>query len=276
MARKKIAVSIVVTHILLIIICIMVLFPTFWMVSTSFKQPNELFSEGLELFPRHPTLDNYVSASTKYPIIAWFLNSTFISMAIVLGQLITSLLAAYGLARFKFPGRTIAFWLILGTLIVPFQVTMIPNYILVSKLGWLNTPWAVIVPYLASGFATFFLRQHILTLPDELFDAATIDGANSWQTLVRVITPLCKAPMFALMILLFINAWNMYFWPLLVLSKPVAQTIAIGIRQFLDAELGYAWGELSAAATLASLPTMVIYLFAQRHIINMSITSGLK
>jgi sn-glycerol 3-phosphate transport system permease protein len=276
MVPKKINFTNMLTHLILIAVCFLVLFPTFWMISTSFKFTNEMFTEYIELFPKHPTLTNYLTAFDTYPVMNWFINSIFCSVFIVLGQVITGLLAAYSLARFKFFGRNFIFMLILGTLLVPFQVTMIPNYVTVSKLHWLDTPWAVIIPYLASGFAVFFLRQHILTIPEELFDATSIDGANSFQIFHHIIIPLSKTPIFALTILLFINAWNMYFWPLLVLNSPQSQTIAIGIRQFLDAERGYDWGALTAAATLASLPTMILYMFTQRYIINMSITSGLK
>jgi sn-glycerol 3-phosphate transport system permease protein len=276
MALKKTNFTIILTHLILIVVCFLVLFPTFWMISTSFKFTNEMFTEYIELLPKNPTLINYLTAFKTYPVVNWLINSSLSSFSIVLGQIITGLLAAYSLARFKFFGRNFIFMLVLGTLLVPFQVTMIPNYIIVSKLQWLNTQWAVIVPYLASGFAVFFLRQHILTIPEELFDATLIDGANSFQTFLHIIIPLSKTPVFALTVLLFINAWNMYFWPLLVLNSPQSQTIAIGIRQFLDAEKGYDWGSLTAAATLASLPTMIVYIFTQRYIINMSITSGLK
>jgi sn-glycerol 3-phosphate transport system permease protein len=276
MALKKTNFTIILTHLILIVVCFLILFPTFWMISTSFKFTNEMFTEYIELLPKNPTLINYLTAFKTYPVVNWLINSSLSSFSIVLGQIITGLLAAYSLARFKFFGRNFIFMLVLGTLLVPFQVTMIPNYIIVSKLQWLNTQWAVIVPYLASGFAVFFLRQHILTIPEELFDATLIDGANSFQTFLHIIIPLSKTPVFALTVLLFINAWNMYFWPLLVLNSPQSQTIAIGIRQFLDAEKGYDWGSLTAAATLASLPTMIVYIFTQRYIINMSITSGLK
>lgn len=263
-------------HTILILTCFLVLFPTFWMISTSFKDPKDIFSDSIQLIPPKPTIENYAVAADKYPVWTWFTNSMFISVVMVGGQLLTSLLAAYGLACFDFPGKQLCFWLILGTLMVPAQVTMIPNYITVSRLGWLNSRCAVIIPFFANGFAAFFLRQHVMTIPNELFEAATIDGAKSFSILVRVVAPLSKAPLTALAILQFITSWNMYFWPLLVLSKPTTQTIAIGLRQFLDAEFGFIWGELSAAATLASIPTIILYVFAQRHIMNMSITSGLK
>lgn len=276
MDPRKSQISRMVVHAILIIACFLVLFPTFWMVSTSLTSSKQIFSDTIRLFPSRPTLENYWVAIDKYPVWIWFTNSMFISVVMVGGQLITGLLAAYGLACFDFPGKQFFFWIVVGTLMVPNQVTMIPNYITMSKLGWLNTSWAVIVPFLASGFAVFFLRQHVKTIPVELYEAATIDGAKSFAILVRVVAPLSKAPLTALAILQFITSWNMYFWPLLVLSKPSTQTIAIGLRQFLDGEFGFIWGELTAAATLASIPTVLLYIFAQKHIMNMSITSGLK
>lgn len=265
-----------VIHAILILACFLVVFPTFWMVSTSLTPSKDIFSDSIRLIAPRLTLENYSVAVQKYPVWIWFTNSMFISVLMVGGQLIIGLFAAYALACFDFPGKQFFFWIIVGTLMVPAQVTMIPNYITISKLGWLNAPWAVIVPYLASGFAIFFLRQHVKTIPPDLFEAATIDGAKSHTVLTRVVAPLSKAPLTALAILQFITSWNMYFWPLLVLNKPSTQTIAIGLRQFLDAEFGYIWGELTAAAALASIPTIILYIFAQKHIINMSITSGLK
>lgn len=276
MGRNKGRTGRFVIHVILILACFLVVFPTFWMVSTSLTPSKDIFSDSIRLISPRLTLENYFVAVEKYPVWTWFTNSMFISVLMVGGQLVIGLLAAYSLACFEFRGKQFFFWIIVGTLMVPAQVTMIPNYITVSKLGWLNAPWAVIIPYLASGFAIFFLRQHVKTIPVDLFEAATIDGAKSFTILIRVVGPLSKAPLTALGILQFITSWNMYFWPLLVLSKPSTQTIAIGLRQFLDAEFGYIWGELTAAAALASIPTIILYIFAQKHIINMSITSGLK
>jgi sn-glycerol 3-phosphate transport system permease protein len=264
------------SHVALLGLICALLLPVAWMVSTSFKPTTELFTEGLGLVPQHPVLTNYTVAWHKYPLPTWFWNSLVTALGITAGQLVTSALAAYAFARFAFPGRHVCFLAVLGAMIVPFQVTMIPNYILVANLGLLNGWGAVILPNLHSAFGIFLLRQYFLSLPQELFDAASLDGAGVWQTFWRVVLPLTRAPLGALGVYLFLNAWNAYFWPLLVLSEPTAHTLPIGLRSFLDAELGIEWGQLMAAATLASLPALVAFFSAQKHIINSFVMSGMK
>jgi len=266
----------VLAHTTILLLILILLFPVLWMVSTSFKQSSEIFSPGLGLLPAKPVLRNYIIAWKKYQLPTWFLNSLATATGITLGQLITSTLAAYGFTRFTFPGRHTCFVAVLGAMIVPFQVTMIPNYILVANWGLLNTWWAVILPNLHSAFGVFLLRQYFLGLPQELFDAANLDGAGIWQTFLRVVVPLSRAPIAALGVYLFLNAWNAYFWPLLVLSEPAAQTLPIGLRSFLDAELGIEWGQLMAAATLASLPALAAFFTAQKQIISSFVMTGMK
>jgi sn-glycerol 3-phosphate transport system permease protein len=263
-------------HSVIVLLILVLLFPVVWMVSTSFKLPADLFSPGLGLFPTRPVLSNYVIAWKKYPLSNWFLNSLVTALGVTAGQLVTSALAAYGFTRFAFRGRHACFLLVLGAMIVPFQVTMIPNYILIANLGLLNTWWAVILPNLPSAFGIFLLRQYFLGLPQELFDAANLDGAGVWQTFLRVVVPLSRAPIGALAVYLFLNAWNAYFWPLLVLSEPTAQTLPIGLRSFLDAELGIEWGQLMAAATLASIPALAAFFTAQKQIISSFVMTGVK
>lgn len=265
-----------VAHGAIILLILVLLFPVVWMVSTSFKSPTDLFTSGLGLIPTRPVLTNYVTAWSKYPLAHWFGNSVVTALGITAGQLITSALAAYGFARFAFPGHRVAFLLVLGAMIVPFQVTMIPNYILIADLGLLNTWWAVILPNLHSAFGIFLLRQYFLGLPQELFDAASLDGAGVWQTFLRVVVPLSRAPLGALAVYLFLNSWNAYFWPLLVLSEPTSKTLPIGLRSFLDAELGIEWGQLMAAATLASIPALAAFFSAQKQIISSFVMTGMK
>jgi len=266
----------VLAHVFLILLILVLLFPMLWMISASLKQTSEIFASGLNLLPARPVLSNYAVAWRKFPLPTWTLNSLVTAGGTMLGQLVTSVLAAYGFARFSFRGQRICFMAVLGAMIVPFQVTMIPNYILVANWGLLNSWWAVIVPNLPSAFGIFLLRQYFLGLPQELFDAASLDGASTWQTFLRVVVPLSRAPMGALAVYLFLNAWNAYFWPLLVLSEPSAQTLPIGLRSFLDTEIGIEWGQLMAAATLASLPALVAFFAAQKQIINSFVMSGVK
>ncbi len=265
-----------VRHGLLVLLILGLLLPIAWMIATSFKRPGDLFAPGLGLLPTRPVLANYVLAWNKYPLPTWFLNSLATSIGITVGQLVTSALAAYAFARFSFPARRLCFLAVLGTMIVPFQVTMIPNYILITNMGLLNTWGAVILPNLPSAFGIFLLRQYFLSLPQDLFDAVSLDGAGVWRTFWHVGLPLVRAPLGALAIYLFLNAWNAYFWPLLVLTEPASHTLPIGLRSFLDAELGIAWGPLMAAATLASLPALLAYAVAQRQIIGSFVLSGMK
>lgn len=274
MVARRLAQGIV--HGCIVLIILALLLPVLWMISTSFKRPTDLFAPGLGLLPPRPVLTNYVLAWSSYLLPTWFLNSLVTALCITAGQLVTSALAAYGFARFPFPGRRFCFLAVLGAMIVPFQVTMIPNYILIANLGLLNTWGAVILPNLPSAFGIFLLRQFFLTLPQELFDAASLDGAGIWQTFWRVVLPLSRAPLGALAIYLFLGAWNAYFWPLLVLSQPESHTLPIGLRSFLDDELGIQWGQLMAAATLASLPALVAYVAAQRQIISSFVMTGIK
>jgi sn-glycerol 3-phosphate transport system permease protein len=190
------------------------------------------------------------------------------------GQLFTALLAAYAFGRWRFPGDRLLFVVFIATWLVPFQVTMIPNYVLLSNLGWLNTLAGVIVPQLAAAFAVLLLRQHMRSFPRELLDAARMDGRGSWSTLWTVVVPNLRAPLAALAILLFVTAWNEYFWPLLVLTEP-SSVVQIGLQSFLG-ETGNDYGALMAAAGALSLPIFALYLALQRHVIDAFVRSGLK
>lgn len=246
------------------------------MISTSFKLPEELFTSDLRLIPHNPSMSNYAYVLKNLPIAVWFKNTIIITAGITIGRILSSILAAYGFARFEFRGKQFLFFLVVGTMVLPFAITMIPNYIMISSLGLTNTHLGVILPYLASGFGVFFLRQHILSVPQSLYDAATIDGANTWQALWQLTVPVIKGPIFALVVLLGLEAWNMFVWPLLILVEPNMHTLPIGLQYFQDQETGVVWGELMATASLASVPALLIYISARNYIVEASITSGIK
>jgi ABC-type glycerol-3-phosphate transport system permease component len=153
---------------------------------------------------------------------------------------------------------------------------MIPNYVLLARLGWLNTVWAIVVPQLSAAFAIVLLRQHLRAFPSELVDAARMDGASSWGVLWRVIVPNVRAPLAALAILLFVSAWNEYFWPLLAIRDIDRSVVQIGLQMYLSQESGDQWGPLMAAAGMASLPILLLYVVLQRHVIDAFVRSGLK
>lgn len=257
-------------------LCAVLVFPIALMFSSSFKTIEELYSVGWSLIPLSPTLGNYVEAFKNYAVSKWLSNSGIIAFGITSGQLLTSILAGYGFARFDFAGKNILFTAVIGTMIVPFAATMIPNYILISSMRGLNTHWGVIVPHFASGFGIFLLRQCMMSIPHELFDAAEIDGANSWNALWRVAVPLSKGPIIALTILLGLNAWNIYFWPMLIITELEMQTFPIGLKNFVDPDFGVTWGPLMATASMTSLLALIFYVIGQKYIMGSFVVSGLK
>lgn len=265
-------------HLLILVLCALTLFPVLWMFSTAFKGPRDIFTANIELIPPRPTFENFPRAFQLHPVANWFVNSAVIALAITLGKVLVSVPAAYAFARFRFPGKTLLFGLVLGTMIVPYVSTIVPNYVTIAQFDWINTRQGVIVPSIAfTGFNIFLLRQYMLSLPQELFDAARIDGAGAWTTLTRVVLPLVRPAVAAVTILSFLGAWNLYLWPLLVLNDTRSKTLSVGMQYFAsNQESVQQWGPLMAAATLATLPPLLLYVFAQRAIINAFVTSGAK
>lgn len=223
------------------------------------------------------TFENYETAWTKQPFARYFFNSVVQTGIIVVFQLLFSILAAYAFAVLDFPGRNFLFYLIVGSLMVPFQLTFIPNFIFVSEIGLSNTYAGLILPFMASAFGVFLLRQFFLSLPRELYEAALIDGANSWLYLWRVVVPLSKGAISAFGIFAFLGAWSQYLWPLVITNEVEMRTIQIGIRFFLfDQERGADWGGIMAGAIIALLPTLLIFLVAQRQLVRGIAMTGLK
>ncbi|MCC7372742.1 MAG: carbohydrate ABC transporter permease [Chloroflexi bacterium] len=265
-------------HAIVILLCLLTIFPLLWMLSTAIKPGPEVFRPGVHLIPDAPTFDNFPEAFRAFPIGWWFFNSTIIAVATTLGKLAVSLPAAYAFTRLDFPGRRLCFSLVLGTMIVPFVVTVIPSYLIVAKLDWLNTRLGVIVPSVAhTAFYVFLLRQYIMTLPQELFDAARIDGAGPATILWRIVMPNVRPAIAVVTILAFLAAWNQYIWPLLVLNEINTKTLAVGMQFFArNSDSTQLWGAMMATATLATIPPLTLYAFAQKRIISTFVTSGIK
>jgi len=261
-------------HVFVIVLVVCIVFPIAWMFSTALKRPEEVFSPAL--IPSNPTLENFDKVLGEHPFMRWLSNSLVIACGIVSIRILTSILAAYGFSFFEFRGQNILFLVVIGTMMIPFAITMIPNYITISSMGLLNTHLGVIIPYIASGFGVFFFRQYMKSIPKSLVEAATIDGANSWQILWTIIVPLIRGSISALIVWFGIEAWNLFFWPMLILTDQSTRTLPIAMLHFQDQESGMLWGELMALATLISLPTLLMYLIARRKIMETSITSGLK
>lgn len=266
-------------HLIVVFLCLLTVFPLFWMISTAFKPPGEIFAPGLRPFPIRPTLENFPEAFRFQPVGRWFVNSVVIATSITFGRLTVSVLAAYAFARYRFRGRGALFALVVGTMIVPDVITIVPNYVLMADLDWLNTPQGAIVPMVAfTGFYVFLLRQAMLAVPQDIIDAARIDGAGSWTILWSVVLPLVRPAIAVVAILSFLQAWNLYLWPLLVLGDAEAKTLTVGLQYFIGDQSGgeRLWGPLMATASLAIVPPLVLYLFAQKHIISAFVESGVK
>lgn len=262
-------------HAVLLASVAVMLLPYYLMVVTSVKPIREIFTDPFTWIPSRLAWENYVDAWTHAPFARYFLNSTIISVVETLGVLVTSALAAYAFARMRFWGREILFVLFLGTIMVPGEVQLVPNYITIARLGWLNTYNALIIPWLSSVFGIFFMRQFFATIPQELQDAATIDGASHWTFLWRVVVPLSKPAFITVALLSFLGSWNALTWPLIVTNTPEMRPIMVGLLSFSN-EWGTQPRLLMAAATFSAAPVLLLFFVLQRYFIQGIARAGMK
>ena len=262
-------------HLFLLASVAVMLLPYYLMLVTSFKPLAEVFTDPFRWLPSRVEWENYRDAWNHAPFGRYFLNSTFISVTETLGVLVTSALAGYAFARMRFAGREFLFMLFLVTLIVPGEVQLVPNYITVTRLGWLNTYYALIIPWLASVFGIFFMRQFFATIPNELQDAATIDGASHLTFLWRVVVPLSKPAFITVALLTFLGSWNALTWPLIVTNTPEMRPIMVGLLSF-QGEWGTQPRLLMAAATFSVAPIVLLFFVLQRYFIAGIARAGMK
>lgn len=252
------------------------LLPLVWMFLSSLKSNEEIARFPPTWLPESWAWGNYGAALAAAPFGRFFLNSLFVAGAATIGVLATSSLAGYAFSHVTFRGRTPLFALLVATLAIPNEVTIIPAYLVMRTLGWVDTYYALIVPSLASVFGIFLLRQAFAALPRDLLEAAQLDGCGHLRYLIEVVLPLNRAALASLALLTFLGQWNAYLWPLLVTNREELRTVQIGLRYFADPDLGVDWGPLMAASTLVVLPTLVVFLLAQKHLVEGFATAGLK
>lgn len=262
-------------HIVIYFIALLVLMPFIWMILTSFKDMSEIFVYPPKWFPSKFNLDNYVNAFSAAPFGRFYLNSIFVAVTVTIGQLITCSMAAFAFARLKFWGRDVLFFIFLGTMMIPYNVTMIPSFMVLYWLGWIDSYQALIVPGLASAFGTFLLRQFFITIPKELEEAAYIDGATKMQVLRRIIVPLAKPALATLAIFTFMGVFNDFIWALIVINSESMSTVQLGLAIFRDRYLTQ-WDLLMAGSVTAVMPILIIFFFAQKYFIKGITLSGLK
>lgn len=250
------------------------LLPYVWMLSSSLKPNSEIFS-GVQLIPSNPSFDNYVNAVANHPLGRAIFNSLLVATLETIALVITSVFIAYPFARLRFPGRDIIFLLILGTMMIPSQVTMIPAFILMKWLGWVDTYQGLIVPRVMAPLGIFLMRQFLQTLPKELEEAARIDGCGYLKTLTHVLLPLTGPAVATLAIFSFTASWNEFFWPLILVQSTEMWTVQLLMAALKQAEV-VDWGLMMALATITVLPTALLYIVMQRFFVKGIAMSGLK
>ncbi|CAN5701561.1 carbohydrate ABC transporter permease [soil metagenome] len=251
--------------------------PFAWAVSTSLKPRGAMLVLPPELLPREPTLDAYVQVISRFPFFRVFLNSVFVAVAVTFGQLVICSMSGYAFARLRFFGRDTLFVLYIATLMVPFAVIVTPLFIIVSRMGWTDSYVGLIVPGIFSAFGTFFMRQFFLSIPRELEEAATIDGAGTIATFFRIIVPMSGPAFATLAVLAFMGTWNSFLWPLLIISQRALMTLPVALSTLQGIYPGQTqWNIVMASTVLATIPTLIVFMLAQRWIIEGVAGSGVK
>ncbi len=265
----------ILTYAALIFGAVFMIMPFLFMISTSLKPQNQVFLYPPRWIPNPIVWANYPTAATRLTLMA-FMNSVIFTTAVVLGQGLVTTMGGFAFARLKFPGKDIIFLGYLGTMMVPFVVTMIPTFVIVARLGWQDTYQGLIVPILASGaFGTFLFRQFFMSIPEEIGDAATVDGANPLDIYWRIYLPLSKPALTAYGVITALNAWNMYLWPLIVIQSKELRPLTLVIAQF-SSQMNAQLHILMACVTLSLLPIFVLYILGQRFFVEGVTMSGIK
>ena len=260
---------------ILIVAALYVAFPFIWMLLTSFKSQQEIFSSPGNLIPRHLDFSNYSRIWSELPFARLFVNSVVFAGGVTVVSVFFDSLAAYALARLDFPGKTVAFYAVIATLMVPFQITLVPLFQTVFDLGWLNTYQGLIVPRATSAFGIFMLRQFFVGVPKELDQAARIDGANEFRIYRSIMLPLAKPALATLAVFHFMNNWNDFLWPLVITSTDDMRTLPAGLTLF-SGQYVIDHGVLMAGATISLLPLAIAFFFAQRYFVQGIATTGIK
>lgn len=272
--RKRIATAVV--YVILIVLSISFLAPFALMVSTSLKTEERIFTEHIEWIPNPIRWQNYVEALQSFPFLLYLRNTLFVCALVVVGTVLSSALPAYGFARLRWKGRDTMFLIMLATIMLPAQVTMLPVFVMFRTLGWTGTYLPLVVPpFFGSAFAIFLLRQFFLTIPQELSDAARIDGCSEWRIFWQIIVPLSVPALATVALFAFIGAWTDFINPLVYLTDENTYTLAVGLQTFVGRHSSE-WNLLMAAATVVTLPLMVVFFFTQRLFIEGITLTGIK
>lgn len=252
----------------LVVVLLAFVGPLYWLVTAALKPADEIYSFPPNWIPSAIELENFANVFTTVPFGQFFINSTIVTLAGAAITVVNASLSAYAFTFLRFPLRDAIFYVMLGALMIPGDIALIPNYITVSNLGWLNTYQGIVIPTSASVFGTFLMRQHMRTIPREIIDAAHTDGAGHLRMLMQIVLPMSKPILIATGITALVNEWNQFIWPLIVTNTDNMRTLPVGLL-FLNSETGYqSWGTLMAGTLLVALPMLIAFIVAQRHIIE--------
>lgn len=265
--NKTAAVLRFVSYTVLTGLALVMLLPFVFMLSTALKPSNELFSTAGSLVGSRLAWENFYDAWNYLPFDRYFLNTLYVSSVVTVLEVVTSSLAGYAFARLRFPGRDMMFMMYLGTLMIPGQVTVIPQFLLMKYFGWVDTYTALILPSAFTAFGTFLLRQFYLTIPFELEEAARMDGSSRFGLYLRIIVPLSLPALATLAVFSFVNQWNSFFWPLIITNSGDMLTLSMGLRMF-QGQHGMEWHLMMAASAIIIIPTLAVFGFLQRYLVE--------
>jgi multiple sugar transport system permease protein len=266
----------IVVYLILIFVLIIINLPFIWMVLTSFKEESDVFSWPPKFYPTVFSFKNFVGAFKLIPMGRLLLNTLFVAGVVTFSQLVLDSLAAYGLSRFKFKGRDFIFYFLVGTLMIPEEVIIVPLYLMVRNIGLLKYPYAaLIVPFLSSAFGIFLLRQFFMGIPSELEDAACIDGAGKMKIFLKIILPLSKPALWTTAIFSFLGVWNSYMWPLVAINDSSKQLVQVGLSQF-SGDWMTRWTWKMAASTTVVVPVIIFFFFIQKQYVEGLSGVGIK
>jgi len=274
-AKIKKKLNVLGTEVILFVSALLIIFPFFWMISTSLKATPEIMKIPVTILPEHYDFTNYKSLLSDSKFLRYFYNSIVVAVVGTIISTFDSLIAGFVFAKFRFPAKKFMFFLILATLMIPFQCYMIPLYLMSVQLRWIDTYAGLIFPIVVSSFGIFFVRQNMQSIPDSLLEAAKIDGASIWQTFFKIVAPLSVSAAVVLAIFQFMTAWGDFIWPLVVTNSQSMFVLELGLTKFRG-QFADDYGLMMTGASLGIVPVVLVFLFFRRYIIEGMTLSGIK
>ena len=258
----------IVGYVAMVLVVLIVGAPLYWMLTAAFKTNAEIYIAPPVWIPEHPILTNFSSAWNAAPFGRFYVNSIVVTAVTALAKMTNAVLCGYAFAYLRFPRKNALFILVLCALMIPEEVTILPNYLTVARMHWVNTYWGLLIPTFGSAFGTFLMRQSFMALPREVLEAAEVDGASHWDRLWQVVLPMSRPVLATLLLLTVVQRWNDFLWPLIVTNSAVMRTLPVGVFTLFQQEGQTDWGTVMAGTILVVTPVLLLYLWAQRYIVE--------